>query len=134
MPHPPAAPGCGQRYKPAFSRPRLPAAEHGAGRPCRRPSTGTPSMPPVSLRAAATMSPFSEPSSPALLRAGCSSGATGATGSSCKAGAISHPGHATLLLQLSPFLGCLVNGLPLQARLWKRVESQGFFQDANREF
>lgn len=50
--------------------------------------------------------------------------------------AISHAGHATGVTARSVpgDAGCLIVGLPLQARLGKRVEGQGFVQDADRKF
>lgn len=95
--------------------------EAGAARGRHR-STGTQPLNAACVPAPAlpTMSPFRSPSSPAtaallLLPAGTGSGHR-SRGCSCKAGAISHPGHATLGLQLALLLAMQVvpcHGLPL---------------------
>lgn len=57
-----------------------------------------------------TMSPSWSRSSPAMAAqpAGTAPGTSRLGGSSCRAGAISHPGHATLLSRLAAFLGVQV--------------------------
>lgn len=156
VPHPPAAPGCGQPYKPAFSRRSvrsgLPAARHGADWPCRQPGARapTPQCRLCPCSAPADNEPFQR-AAPARPWQPCvQARQQGPAGCRQQAGGPQEPGPPPAKPGPSPTLAvplrCYssfrswacrlldINGLPPQARLGKRVEGQGFVQDANREF
>lgn len=102
VPHPPAAPGCGQPYKPAFSR-------RSVGWGCQRPGTGQDGPaasrehghPPLNAACVPapplpTMSPFSEPHQPGHGSPACRHGSRGQQAAGSRLG-----GHRSrgLLLQ-----------------------------------
>lgn len=130
----------------------LPAARHGAGWPCRQPGARapTPQCRLCPCSAPADNEPFQR-AAPARPWQPCvQARQQGPAGCRQQAGGPQEPGPPPAKPGPSPTLAvpprCYsslrswacrlldINGLPPQARLGKRVEGQGFVQDANREF